>query len=187
GSARGARLAGPRPGLARPGWTGDQKVTYYPEHGHGVQGPRRPDPAEPPRRALPGRRPDAQRARGPLLDDALRRDEAPEAARGGGTGGHPPARPREAPLPEPRPDPTRPRPVGEQIRRALGLRADRAQAPTGGTDGEGFRDLHQDHARTPLGGDHRSRDPEQIQLRRSSHRRVEARGALRDERGRRIR
>ena len=28
--------------------------------------------------------------------------------------------PREAPLPESRPDPARPRPLGEQIRRALG-------------------------------------------------------------------
>ena len=30
------------------------------------------------------------------------------------------ARPREAPLPEPRPDPARPRPVGEQVRGAVG-------------------------------------------------------------------
>ena len=37
------------------------------------------------------------------------------------------ARPREAPLPEPRPDPARPRPVGEQVRRALGRDAQRAQ------------------------------------------------------------
>ena len=32
------------------------------------------------------------------------------------------ARPGEAPLPEPGPDPARPRPVGEQVRRALGRR-----------------------------------------------------------------
>ena len=37
------------------------------------------------------------------------------------------ARPREAALPEPRPDPARPRPVGEQVRRALGRGAQRAQ------------------------------------------------------------
>ena len=48
-------------------------------------------------------------------------------ARGGGPRGHQAARPREAPLPEPRPDPARPRPVGEQVRRALGRRAQRAQ------------------------------------------------------------
>ena len=35
----------------------------------------------------------------------------------------PQARPREAALPEPGPDPARPRPVGEQIRGALGERA----------------------------------------------------------------
>ena len=40
------------------------------------------------------------------------------------------ARPREAALPEPRPDPARPRPVGEQIRRALGRGAQRAQERT---------------------------------------------------------
>ena len=38
------------------------------------------------------------------------------------------ARPREAALPEPRPDPARPRPLGEQVRRALGRGAQRAQA-----------------------------------------------------------
>ena len=43
----------------------------------GVQGPRRPDPAQPARRAVPRGRPDAERARGALPDDALRRDEAP--------------------------------------------------------------------------------------------------------------
>ena len=41
------------------------------------------------------------------------------------------ARAREAPLPEPRPDPAHPRQVGEQIRRALGSDADRAQERTG--------------------------------------------------------
>jgi hypothetical protein len=37
------------------------------------------------------------------------------------------AGPREAPLPEPGPDPARPRPVGEQVRRALGGCAQRPQ------------------------------------------------------------
>ena len=38
------------------------------------------------------------------------------------------ARAREAALPERRPDPARPRPLGEQVRRALGRRAERPQA-----------------------------------------------------------
>ena len=77
-------------------------------------------------------RADAQRARGRLpmtrfgvmkhlrvLEEAgLVVDEAPRA--------------REAALPEPGPDPARPRPVGEQVRRAVGRRAHRAQAATGG-------------------------------------------------------
>src|SRR3954462_7400151 len=40
--------------------------------------------------------------------------------------------PREAALPEPRPDQARPRPVGEQVRRAMGGDAQRAQAHTRG-------------------------------------------------------
>ena len=40
--------------------------------------------------------------------------------------------PREAALPQPRPDPARPRPVGEQVRRALGGDAQRAQDLSGG-------------------------------------------------------
>src|ERR1700750_361681 len=44
---------------------------------------------------------------------------------------------REAAFPEPGPDPARPRPVGEQIRRALGRRAQRAQDENRGDDGEG--------------------------------------------------
>ena len=42
----------------------------------------------------------------------------------------------QRPLPEPRPDQARPRPLGEQIRRALGGDADRAQEATGGLDME---------------------------------------------------
>ena len=100
-----------------------------------------------------------ERARAAVADDALRRDEAPEGARGGRARGHQAAWPREAPLPEPRPDPARPRPLGEQIRRALGRDAQRAQAQIGGQDdGEGVRDLHQDDPGAPLGGDHRRRD-----------------------------
>ena len=77
------------------------------------------------------------------------------------------ARPREAALPEPRPDPARPRPVGEQVRRALGRGAQRAQErESRRTHGEGVRDLHQDDAGAPVGGDHRPRDAAQVQLRR---------------------
>src|ERR671928_48605 len=48
------------------------------------------------------------------------------------------ARPREAALPEPGPDPARPRPVGEQVRGALGRGAQRPQGTTGGRhDGDG--------------------------------------------------
>ena len=52
------------------------------------------------------------------------------------------ARPGEAPLPQPGADPAHPRPMGEQVRRALGRRAQRDQAEAGETDGEGLRDLH---------------------------------------------
>ena len=39
---------------------------------------------------------------------------------------------REAALPQPRPDPAHPRPLGEQVRRAVGLCAHRAQDSAGG-------------------------------------------------------
>src|SRR5436853_5528293 len=102
-------------------------VTYDLRHGRGVQGPRRPHAPEPARRAVQARRADAQRTRAATADDAVRRDEAPEAARRGGPRRHEAAWAREAPLPEPRPDPARPRQVGEQIRRALGRDAQWAQ------------------------------------------------------------
>ena len=44
----------------------------------------------------------------------------------------PAARAREAALPQCRPDPARPRPLGEQIHRALGRRAERSQTRIGG-------------------------------------------------------
>ena len=108
--------------------TCDYMVTYCREHGRGVQGAGGPDAEELARRALPRGRAVAQRIGGAAAHDALRRHEAPEDPRGGGPRDHQEARSREAPLPEPRPDPARPRPVGEQIRRALGRRPDRAQA-----------------------------------------------------------
>src|SRR6059058_409295 len=100
--------------------------------GRGLQGAGGPDAASPARRALRARRADADRARAAAADDALRRHEAPEGPRGGGSRGHAQARPREAALPEPRPDPAHPRPVGEQVLGALGLGTQRAQGRTGG-------------------------------------------------------
>ena len=103
------------------------------------------------------------------------------------------ARSREAPLPQPGPDPARPRPVGEQVRRALGGDAQRPQEPTGGRHhgqrrnrfvcrGDGsrqrdrrLRDLHQDHPRAHLGGHHGSGAASEVQLRRSDQLRLDAR------------
>ncbi len=126
-------------------------------------------------------------------DDAIRRHEAPEGSRGRGSRGHAAARSREAPLPQPGPDPARPRPVGEQVRRALGGDAQRPQEPTGGRHhgqrrnrfvcrGDGsrqrdrrLRDLHQGHPRAHLGGHHGSGAASEVQLRRSDQLRLDAR------------
>src|SRR5688500_6997380 len=86
-------------------------VTYSLPRGRGVQGARRLDAKGPARRALQAGRADAEHARATGADDALRRDEAPARARGGGSRDHPTARAREAALPEPGPDPAHPRPV----------------------------------------------------------------------------
>src|SRR5688500_1472843 len=114
-------------------------VTYDPEpDGRGVQSSRRPDASAPARPAVPPGWAAAARPRAGAGDDAVRRHEASAAARGGKPRDDQAARTREAPLPEPRPDPARPRQVGEQVRRALGRDAERAQAPIGGQDdGEG--------------------------------------------------
>src|SRR5262245_21350703 len=99
-------------------------VTYKPTRGSGVQGPGRAAAASPARRAVQGGRSDARRARAAPPDDPLRRDEAPARARRRGARGDEEAGAREAALPEPRPDPTRSRPVGEQVRRAVGRDAE---------------------------------------------------------------
>ena len=52
----------------------------------------------------------------------IRRHEAPAGARGRWPDHDEAARAREAPLPEPRSDPARPRPLGEQVRGAVGGR-----------------------------------------------------------------
>ena len=110
-----------------------------------------------------------------------------QGARGGGPGDHAAARPREAPLPQPRPDPAHPRPLGEQVRRALGGGAQRAQDRTGGglmrrpytvidgTERCRVRDLHQDDAGAALGGDHRPEMRAQVQLRGRDRLRLDAR------------
>ena len=99
-------------------------------------------------------------------DDPGRRREAPAAARGRRPRRQPAPRPREAALPQPGPDPAHPRPLGEQVHRAVGRRAHRSEARTGAVDGEGVRDLHPHDAGAPLGGDHRPGDPCQVPLRR---------------------
>src|SRR5258708_34531391 len=162
-SRQAHRTGSPEPRLTL---TCDQMVTYYRGHGWRVPRSGRSNQAKPARRAVPRGRPDAERARGALSDHALRGDEAPEAARRGRAHRHPAAWPREAPLPQPRAYPADPRPVGEQICRALGGRAERDQARTGEADGKSLRDLHPDHARTPVGGDHGPGYPRQVQLRR---------------------
>src|ERR1700730_979473 len=107
-------------------------VTYHLRHGCGLQGPRRSDTQEAARRAVQAGRADAHRSRAAVADDPLRRDEAPQGARRGEPRGHETAWPREAPLSESCPNPARPRPLGEQVRRALGSTAERAQEKAGG-------------------------------------------------------
>ena len=107
--------------------TCDQNVTYCRRRGLGVQGPCGPDPARPARRPVRPGRSDADRPGGASADDALRSDEAPQDPGRGRARRAPQARPREGSLPQPRPDPAHPRPLGEQVRRAVGLRADRSQ------------------------------------------------------------
>src|SRR6202043_135698 len=111
--------------------TRDRMVTYDVGHGRGLQSPRRSDAPEAARRAVQAGRADAHRSRAAVADDPLRRDEAPQGARRGESRGHETAWPREAPLSESCPDPARPPPLGEQIRRALGSTAERAQERPG--------------------------------------------------------
>src|SRR6476620_10788648 len=121
----GRRAAG-NPG--RMSWTCRELVTYTSGHGRGVQGARRSDPQGSPGPVARARRADAQGARVRAPDDPVRRHEAPAGARGGGSRHDEAPWPGEAPVPEPRPDQAHPRPVGKQIRRALGRCAQRAQA-----------------------------------------------------------
>src|SRR5438093_9318608 len=102
-------------------------VTYY-HRGRGVQGPGRSEPPQAARRALQARRADARGTRAAPADDALRGNEAFARARGGQARRNAAARARKAALPEPRPDPAGPRPVGEQVRRAVGGDPERPEA-----------------------------------------------------------
>ena len=58
---------------------------------------------------------------------------------------------------------------------------------TGEPDGEGVRDLHPHHAGAALGGDHRPRDPGEVQLRRRRPLRLDAGSRVRDGRAERAR
>src|SRR5690349_13438128 len=112
--------------------TSDYLVTYSPAYGRGLQGAGGLHPPRAARPALRAGRAVAERPGGGAADVPLRRDEAPEGARGGGTGDDAEARPRKAALPQPRPDQAHPRQVGGQVRGALGLGAQWAEARTGG-------------------------------------------------------
>src|SRR4051812_39789533 len=81
------------------------------------------------------RRPHAHGARVRAGDDPLRRDEAPQGARGRGSRRHPPRGTGEAAFPEPRPDPADPRPVDRQVHRAPRLRTG---GPEGAAGGDGM-------------------------------------------------
>src|SRR5207237_10710929 len=122
------------------------KVSNSQRCGQGVQGTGRSDPPQPPRPALSGGRTNVDRARRTVPDDAVRRDEAPEAAGRGWPGGDQAARAGEAPFSQPYSDPACPRSVGEQVRRTMDRGTERAKRQTGGTSGESFRDLHQDNS-----------------------------------------
>src|SRR3954447_3203824 len=94
--------------------TCDPLVTYGPARDGRrprVQGARRSDAPVPARPALRPRGPDADRARVGRGDDALRRHEAPEGARGGRPGRRPTVRPGEVALPQRGADPRGARPV----------------------------------------------------------------------------
>ena len=108
--------------------TCDHLVTYYQAMDEVFKALADPTRREPARRAPRARRADAELARVPAADDPLRGDEAPAGPGGGESRDHAAPWPREAALPQPRPDQAHPRPLGEQIRRALGRRAQRAQA-----------------------------------------------------------
>ncbi len=123
-----------------------------------------------------------------FADDALRRDEAP-AACSRRPGSWSPRRAGREKLHFLNPVPIRlvhDRWVSKYAEPWAAALSDLKTTTGGAHDGEGLRDLHQDDARAALGGDHRPRDPGQVQLRRRRHVRLDARLALRDERTRRL-
>ena len=106
-------------------------VSYPAVRGHGVPGPRRPHPTGAPRCPVRPGRPDAGRPDRTARHHQDRRRQAPGCARGRRAGGEPAPGPREAALPQPGPDPARPRPLGEQVHRAVGRRPGRSQGGAG--------------------------------------------------------
>ena len=126
----------------------------------------RPDPSVAARRPPRGGRPDPGRPHGRTRHDPHRGGQAPAPPRGGRPRRHPPAGPGEAALPQPGPDPPHPRPVGEQVHRAVGRRTGRPQDRAGAHHGEDLRDLHPHDAGAAVGGDHRPGHPRQVPLRR---------------------
>ena len=118
----------------------------------------------------------------PLPDDPLRRHEAPQRARVRRSGRRPQARAREAALPQPRPHPARSTTAGsastptrgpprspssrQTWRRPMtGARRSRSLTAPPLLPTQRVRDLHQDHPRTALAGDHRPRGAREVQLR----------------------
>ena len=104
--------------------------------GADLPGSRRCESAGPPRPALRARWPDACGAvRVPAGDDALRGHEAPGRPGGGGPRDDRQGRSREAPFPQSGADPSRARPLDQQVRRAGRRRDVRHQVEAGEPDG----------------------------------------------------
>ncbi len=88
------------------------------------------DSAQTPGRPVREGRPDACRTRRTDADDPFRGDEASPGAGESGACGRQEEGPRKAPFPQPGPDQADLRPVGQQVHRALGGNAHRAQGTT---------------------------------------------------------
>src|SRR5436190_542768 len=100
-------------------------------HGQGIQGTRRPEPAQAPRPALCDERADAGRARRAPRHDAPGGDAAPGPSGGGEPRRHLVARAREAALPQPRAALRDLRTLDRQVRALAPARAARPEATAG--------------------------------------------------------
>ena len=135
---------------------------------------RRPDPAKVVGRTLPTRWPDPRRTRKPVRNnEPASRDETHQGARSRPPGRHPSSGTGEVALSQSHPDPPHARPVGHQIRRAVGRRTQCAQERAGERNGKGLRDLHPHHPRTVVGSNHHSGGPIEVQFRRRRVQRLE--------------